>query len=407
MRLLKKLKIWRSPVQTARPSFTDHVLSTNPQIILVSHEASRTGAPLILLNLLRYFQQQFPAEYFALLHEGGVLHADFAQLATTDCLDLPRHPSPNLSRRIAQWIQLHRIDPARAVAVCNSMESRFITEQLHAHRIPVVSLIHELPSSYSESDYQLVYSASEKVVFPAQCVRTATDLKLSIPHDKALVMPQGLLNPRFGSHLNRHHARQAIRHELNLPDTARIVLGCGTLDMRKGIDHFAQVAMAMLRNVAIKHPVHFVWIGDGPRWPHSTFHYVQMDLHKQGASRQVHFIGERDDVQPYFLAADAFLMSSRVDPFPCVIHEAMAAELPIVTFSDNGGACEALADGAGIVVPYGDYVQAAKAIGNVLQNRELSKQLTSEGKRRVQYHYNFADYGHKLLHLTRSYLPAA
>jgi len=55
-------------------------------------------------------------------------------------------------------------------------------------------------------------------------------------------------------------------------------------------------------------------------------------------------------------------MSSRVDPFPCVIHEAMAASLPVIAFAGAGGAPEAIADGAGFVLPYADYGQVAATI---------------------------------------------
>ncbi len=37
-------------------------------------------------------------------------------------------------------------------------------------------------------------------------------------------------------------ARTMIRRELGLPEDAFIVLGCGTLDLRKGIDHYAAIA---------------------------------------------------------------------------------------------------------------------------------------------------------------------
>ncbi len=404
MRLLAKLRTW-GKFATAGTSSAAHPTGDGlPKLIFVSHEASRTGAPLILLHLLRHFQQNLAADYAVLLHAGGVLHGDFARICPTECLDLPRQPSAVLARRISQWLISSRLTQGPVMALCNSMESRYITQQLHAHQIPVISLVHELPTSYTDDDYQLVFSASEKVVFPAQCVRAATECKSAYSSAKGLVIPQGLLNPSFGQLINRQHARQAIRHELNLPADAHIVLGCGTLDMRKGIDHFAQVAIAATNNLTSLCTLHFVWIGDGPRWPHSAYHYVQLDLDKHGIQRRVHFIGERDDVQPYFLAADAFLMSSRVDPFPCVIHEAMAAELPIITFDQNGGAHEAIAHGAGIVVPYGDYQAAAQAIERLATDSGYRSRLVQTAKQRVDTIYRFDHYGDQVLALARSLL---
>ena len=53
---------------------------------------------------------------------------------------------------------------------------------------------------------------------------------------------------------------------------------------------------------------------------------------------------------------------SASDPFPCVVHEAMAAETPVIAFSGVGGAPEALEGGCGIIVPFGDIAAMAEAV---------------------------------------------
>ncbi len=57
---------------------------------------------------------------------------------------------------------------------------------------------------------------------------------------------------------------------------------------------------------------------------------------------RVHLLGERETPAPYYIAANAFALTSRADPFPCVVHEAMAAETPVIAFSGVGSAPEAL-----------------------------------------------------------------
>ena len=83
------------------------------------------------------------------------------------------------------------------------------------------------------------------------------------------------------------------------------------------------------------------------------------DAKRSGIAECVHFLGPKSDSQPYFVAADAMAMTSRQDPFPCVLHEAMVCGKPIVAFDNAGGAPEALVGGAGIIVPYGDVVEMA------------------------------------------------
>ena len=374
-----------------------------PRVLFVSHEATRTGAPMIILNILKHFNKNCNIQCEAVLHNGGALSNEFQKYSARpiDCFDIPREASDSLKKRVQKIVNRER-DNAPVLAICNSMESRFISKELADAGIPVLSLVHELPSSYSEEDYQNIYDISKRVVFPVHAVRDAADAKTTIPAGKGLVLPQGLLKPDFGESITRDAAHTQIRQELNLPANSFIVLGCGTLDLRKGIDHYAAIARRVTESNNSPTPIHFVWVGGGPRWTHSLYHYVQLDLEKSGASDHVHFIGERADVEPYFVGADSFLMSSRVDPFPCVIHEAMATGLPVITFAKSGGAQEAVAGGAGIVVPYGDYEQTSNVIRMLASQPEVATGIRERSRKRVETRYQFADYGDKLIDLSES-----
>ena len=149
-------------------------------------------------------------------------------------------------------------------------------------------------------------------------------------------------------------------------------------------------------------PIHFVWVGGGPTWTHSLFHYVQLDLKKTGTDQFVHFVGEQKNPEPYFVASDAFFMSSRVDPFPCVIHEAMASQLPIVTFADSGGAQTAIKDGAGFVIPYADYEKAATLFRMLSDQTHVAASARVRSLDRVHSEYRFDDYGDELIELSES-----
>ena len=374
-----------------------------PRVLFVSHEATRTGAPLIILNILKHFREACDIQCETILHNGGPLKNDFQKHSARriDCLGIPKEPSGKLRKRVQKIINRERGN-LPILAICNSIESRFIAKELADTGIPVLSLIHELPSSYTEEDYQYIYDLSQRVVFPVHAVRDATNEKTPIPAGKGIVLSQGLLKPDFGSSIPRDEARLQIRQELKLPENSFIVLGCGTLDLRKGIDHYAAIARRVTETNTSSTPIHFVWVGEGSRWTHSPYHYVNLDLEKSGTSGHVHFIGERANVEPYFVGADSFLMSSRVDPFPCVIHEAMVTGLPVITFANSGGAQEAVADGAGIVVPYGDYQKTADVIRMLVDQPEFAVGIRKKSKERVAKRYQFSDYGDKLIDLSES-----
>lgn len=369
--------------------------------IFVSHEATRTGAPKIILNVLKHFKTCCDIQCESLLLTGGHLAEEFGQHSIVDCFNASPTNFNDIKKRTHRAVTREKNNQP-IVAICNSMESRHITANLSKAGIPCISLVHELPSSYSEDDYKFVFKHSEKVVFPAHTVRDAADAKTPLPPGRSLVLPQGLLDPTFGQNVTRDIARKSIREELGIPQNAFVVLGCGTLDLRKGIDHFAAIARQVVNRNQSDTPIHFVWVGEGPRWTHSVHHYVELDLKKSPARDYVHFIGERSNVEPYFVGADTFLMTSRVDPFPCVIHEAMASKLPIITFANSGGAPEAIDSGAGIIVPYADYDRASSTILVLSSEKALAKTYTDRAYQRVRTRYRFQDYADKLVDLTES-----
>ncbi len=393
------LSNWKNKTRSAQPLVLHQGPPLgNPRILFVSHEATRTGAPKIILNILRHFHEKTNANLQTILHSGGFLAEEFGHYSEVDCLNVPREPGEELSRRIRKLCTRHRDNPP-VMAICNSMESRFIAYELHQLGIPITFLVHELPSSYEDNDYHQIYDCSERIIFPVDTVREAAHARVPVPCGKDYVVAQGLLDAEFGKSIEGQAARKQIRHELGLPDDAWIVLGCGTLDLRKGIDHFCGVARTMLAQNKLNRPVHFVWVGEGDRWTHSPYHYVMLDVEKTGGYGHVHFIGERDDVQPWFVGADTFILTSRVDPFPCVIHEAMAAGLPVVTFDNSGGAAASVSDGAGIVTPYGDYQAMTDMIHMLAMQPALTESIRATARHKVHVRYRFDLYANKLIQM--------
>ena len=371
------------------------------RVVFVSHEATRTGAPKIILNILKHFKEACDIQCETVLQSGGHLATEFEEHSIVDCFNVESKNREEIRKRTARVVNREKNNKP-VLAICNSMESRQVAAAFSSHGVPCVSLVHELPSSYSEEDYHFVFEASRKVVFPAHAVRDSADAKTPLPPGKSVVLSQGLLDPHFGTGITRDRAYAQIRQELSIPSNAFIVLGCGTLDLRKGIDHYAAIARQVAAANQSNTPIHFVWVGEGPRWCHSIHHYVQLDLKKSKARNLVHFVGERQNVEPYFVGSDAFLMTSRVDPFPCVIHEAMATSLPIITFANSGGTTEAIDNGAGIIVPYADYERAANVIQTLAEQPESANDLRVRALQRVHSRYRFVEYGEKLIDLSES-----
>lgn len=360
------------------------------KILFTGHEASRTGAPLILLRLMEALQALTGAELYLILERGGPLLEDYQRIAHVFVNHNGLLYRSNGANLVAMLDSI--ASPGPQLAICNCTDGWRLVEVLRDAGMPhLISLIHERVVHYPAEVWQLIHSHSDRVLFPAHAVKVATSAVFP-SFANALVVPQGLLNPEFGRG-DRNAARAEVRRKLGLsPDTA-IVLGCGTQDQRKGIDLFLQLAARV--RARIKRKVHFVWIGAKQRDTYFS-RFVDLDLSLLDLRSSASIVGEVTDPQTYFLAADAFALTSRDDPFPCVVHEAMACAVPIVAFDGAGGAKEALADDCGIVVPYLDVEAMADSLTSIVKHPSRYATMGHRAEARVRSVYRFSDYAERV-----------
>jgi glycosyltransferase involved in cell wall biosynthesis len=134
------------------------------------------------------------------------------------------------------------------------------------------------------------------------------------------VIPNGVDHGTF-----RHDeaARAAVRSELEMSEDDLVALFVGGDWERKGL-RFA------LEAVAKSQAWHLLVVGTGdiPR-----FRRLASCL---GAGERVHFTGQAARTEPYFAAADAFLLPSAYETFSLVTFEAAASGLPLLVTRVSG-----------------------------------------------------------------------
>jgi glycosyltransferase involved in cell wall biosynthesis len=110
-------------------------------------------------------------------------------------------------------------------------------------------------------------------------------------------------------------------------------------------------------------------VGDGPLGP--SLRTLSNEL---GVSDCVTFFGEQNDVSPFMVAADLFVMSSVTEGLPVSLLEAMSVGLPAVV-TDVGGMGEiARLFGAATLIPPSDPLAMARALCEAAERRhELAK----------------------------------
>lgn len=367
-----------------------------PRMVFVSHDAGLTGAPGTILRVQEDFSRLYDVECFSIVAGSGPRIADFKRSAHTVLVNEPFHAASRekLARIADQLIELTAGNTPVA-AIVNSAESRAMGVELARVGIPVISLIHEAADLYPQGAFAPIVASSSRMVFGSQFVFNRAAQDMDLPAELAIVRGQGLQQD-FVGRLPRHLARKAVIEELHLDEDVFLVLGCGSIDYRKGADFFVKAAIEFLeRHGKSNAHVCFVWVGEGAS--HSIIDsFIRSEVRRNDIAQHVRFIGGREDVEPYFMAADAFLMTSRVDPFPCVVQEAMAAGLPVVAFTEGGGTIEMIGDEAGYCVPLGDTVAMADRLTVLFSDHALRGALGDRGRRIVRERWNPHDYCHFL-----------
>ncbi len=208
--------------------------------------------------------------------------------------------------------------------------------------VKVVFHVHELTSLLESVPYDdlkttleiadLVIVTSESVRSMVQCLGVATQkIKVWNPvidFSEIKVSPERV---------------PQIKSEHQIPADAFVWVMSGSPSYQKGIDIFIEVAKRLQSQ-----NLHFVWLGS---FQHKTgFNYLIDCQLKDAQLQNITFLSpSSDNYYDYLNIADAFVLTSREEPFGMVMIEAAYLGKPIAAF-DSGGPIEFVQTGMGKVV---------------------------------------------------------
>lgn len=346
-------------------------------VIFASHEASRSGAPLIVLEMARYFKEKHQVLPIQLICDDGEMLDEFAEVGPTYLMKY--YFNAAMLKAEMQFLTQALTEKANVKrAYINSEGAGKLVPYLKKAKVSkVISLIHEMGSYYDKNAWTHISKYADAIVFPAEFVKQKAINNTKFDEQKLNVIGQGLLKTEL-LHQTKPVNQTNLRKELKIEEDAIIVLGCGITIYRKGIDIFIFTAISFLNQYTGKQKVYFVWLGEESE--NDYIGWNKTDIAESGWTNHIRLIGNRKNTIPYFLGSDVFFMSSRGDPFPCVVHEAMAAKLPVIAFEGATGFAELINDDLGITVPYGDIQKAVLAINEILVKLDQSLYYQDEEK---------------------------
>ena len=337
-------------------------------IVIAVHDGLRHGAQMLALNLADVMRSRFGLAVHVVMFGDGPLYSAFRQVSTVHTL-FDEDPRGSAAQGIARKLA----DAGVHWAICNTTVTGLFAETLSRTGIQVVSLIHELPEilrSYKlEPHAQAVANYASHVVFATPMVADSFASFATVDESKKVIRPQGAYKRnRYRSKLSDASLIADLRRKNGLPLTASIVLGVGYADFRKGFDLFLAVA----EKIGIPEQLVFVWLGH--------FHDDFVRSHSERLSRLVSqgvlfTPGATDVTDDYYAAADVFLLTSREDPYPSTVLEALDVGLPAVAFAGATGSGLIVEEFGGALVRAFDSNAMARAVTRMTKSGSMEKRI--------------------------------
>jgi len=384
------------------------------RILFVSHAANRSGAPLVLLDLLRFLRRNTQIEASIMSARRGPLEREFALYATPFLHARPFQIATLLGaakRRVGEGELPRRAQLERAINSVIRVQGRLARSA--ARSAPRFDVVYANSAASGEAvralepilrrDTKLVVHVHElagaleqsRVGWEFLRARGAFFIAASNAVRDELIEGQGIA-PKFVETVyewtdfarletDREAARRDLRVRIGAPENAVVVGGCGMMEARKGADWWIQSAfhaLAVEPNARKSPaPLHFVWLGGGDN---GFARDVKRDARGYGLEGRVHFLPSTDEPKTFFAGLDVFCLSSREDPFPLVAVEAAAQGVPIACFEKAGGTPELVGRDAGVVVPWGDTSAMGRALASLGRDESFRAQLGGNVSLRVR-----------------------
>jgi glycosyltransferase involved in cell wall biosynthesis len=354
------------------------------KILFISHEASLTGAPLVLLYFMEWLVENHPNDYdIGILHlKGGELEPRFNKLAKHVFKVEPIKPIFLL--KVANKLLPQKLVPksTKPTDVILSQVNKLGFDIIYANTALTLSIATAIKLS-SAVKTKLIAHLHEMHVSLKSFVKNPEEIS---PHIDKIIAVAEVVKTNILQEWNLENEQVDVVYEFsktNIDSKSVLAKGnvftvgaSGRAGWRKGNDLFVQVANC-IKSTNPSLNINFEWIG---RIDANELLIVEEDLKKLNLDN-VKFLGLKSNPHPLFQNFDVFLMTSKEDPFPLVCIEVGMMGKPIICFDKATGTQEVIENGGGKIVPYLSVEKMAEAVVNYYYDRELLNNDGIEAKK--------------------------
>ena len=355
--------------------------------LVLGHEATRSGAPRMLLRVLEAARQARGADWSCeiVLRDGGPLLAEFAAFGPVRVLGHPLAEGRTLRARLLRravmrpWLQPWRFQRWLAqsgtrhfdLVYNNTATNGEFLPGLRRLGCPIVTHVHELGTCMRRFNTPAALAATleRSARFVAVAPAVADDLvTLGAAPERISVVPNFL--PALPAQAGAKE-RAAARSRLGLAAETAVVVGCGHLDLVKGPDLFLDL-VAQIRS-AVGPRACGCWLGGTSDV--GLARRLAQAVRRRGLAAAVRFVGYVEDPSAWYAASDVVAVTSRAESFSLVALDAAAMGRPVVGFAGARG-LEALLGGADdLLAPGHDVAALAERATRLLRDAAEAERI--------------------------------
>jgi glycosyltransferase involved in cell wall biosynthesis len=367
------------------------------KVLFISHESSLTGAPILLLNLLRLFKKRDYCNIQILLFRGGQLEDEFRKIGSTFILksqDYKKEKSIFIRginyfnyrfRKYKFFVLSRNVD----LIISNTLTNGTLVKSFSSLKIPIVTYVHELGSVLKQynNKRELTWAIHYSDLFacPSKAVAKNLLTDYQVPKDKIAILNYFFPQESYiHFYTNKSIFQSKFFQKFNIPEGKFYLVGMGLAGYRKGIDLFVEIANLVC--LADK-DIHFTWIGD---FEDETMHHlITSKIRDYGLESSITLTGQLSHTVSNLCPFDLFLLTSREDPYPLVVLEAAQVNVPTISFLDSGGIKEFILPECGWCIAE---FSISEMVGKILYLKKNRKEIEERGRRAykkvVEWHSN-------------------
>lgn len=351
------------------------------KFLFISHNASRSGAPLYLLHLIQWLKKHYKIQCTILLQNGGELIQDFEVLGDTH-IWAAHHTSSTINEKIAAKVGFKKLSISYQERILNKVQTfqphivlsntivsnklAFLLKQ--QLKCPFIAIYHEM--KFSAQFYYHDYIEKKYIDIFYKIIAVNENIKQFLINDYCLNKANVITIPPFISvEVNKKKL-----HNKN-PGKFNILLS-GFGGWQKGFDLLGTL-LAIVKYKKIDDKFSFTWLGEISE---NSKKMLLFELDQIGAKHLITLPGRVSNVDAYYSNASLFLLLSKEDSFPLACIEAASYGLPIIAFEKSGGVVNLINNGAGVCVPFMNLNEVVNKIELFTSDKEFYAEKSNNAK---------------------------